>query len=360
MAALIRQANPELTWRDLKLILANTARKSDPRNIGWEDGAFKHGSDTEKYHFNHEYGFGVVDAKAAVDLAKDWTNVPPLRTKETASGTLNTRIPDLSSSGSPTTVTHELYLNTEIDFIEFVEIKTSFQHSSFRDLEIELESPAGAMSKLVPPYDIGPPIPLRGEFRFGSARHLGENPNGQWKLKITDRINLWSGSLDAWSIKVYGHNLTPPAPVLNTLTPGRDYLTVSWSAPAAGRSSSPTSYDLRHILAQADETVDTNWTVVKDVWQEGDGNLDYKLSGLAGGSQYDVQVRAVNSAGAGAWSNVLSGTTLTTVVNIVDRYDRNDDGAISRDEAIVAVIDYFNGIITRDEAITVIIAYFSS
>ena len=27
-------------------------------------------SSAENYHFNHEYGFGVVDAQGAVDLAK--------------------------------------------------------------------------------------------------------------------------------------------------------------------------------------------------------------------------------------------------------------------------------------------------
>ena len=360
VAALMRQVNPQLTWRDLKLILANTARKSDPRNIGWEDGAFKHGSGTEKYHFNHEYGFGVVDAKAAVDLAEDWTNLPPLRTKEAASGTLNTRIPDLSSSGSPVTVTRELHLDTDIEFTEFVEISTYFEHSSFRDLEIELESPSGAVSKLVGPYLTNLPIPLYGEFRFGSARHLGENPNGLWKLRITDRINLWSGSLESWSIKVYGHQLTPAAPILNRLTPGEDLLAVSWSAPTAGRGSSPTSYDLRYILTQADETVEANWTVVEGVWETGDGSLEYELKGLEGGSRYDVQVRAVNAAGPGPWSNTLTGAVLATPDNVVDRYDKDGDGKISRDEAITAVIDYFNGIITREEAITVIIAYFTS
>ena len=360
VAALMRQANPRLTWRDLKLILANTARKSDPRNIGWEDGAFKHGSDTEKYHFNHEYGFGVVDAKAAVDLAKDWTSLPLLRSKEAASGTLDTRIPDLSSSGHPATVTHTLHLNTDIEFTEFVEIKTSFRHSSFRDLEIELESPSGVVSKLVGPYPTSPPIPLYSEFRFGSAKHLGENPNGHWKLRITDRINLWSGNLDAWSIRIYGHELAPPAPVLNTLTPGEDAMTVSWSAPPTGRGSSPTSYDLRYILTDADETLGDNWTVVEGVWRSGEGNLEYELTGLTGGSQYDVQVRAVNSAGPGAWSNTLTGAVPATPGNVVDRYDRDGDSKISRDEAITAVIDYFNGIITREEAIAVIIAYFSS
>ena len=81
VAALMRSANPDLTWRDLKLILAASARNNDAGNPGWEDGARKYrsGSDTDRYHFSHEYGFGVVDAKAAVDLAKAWSNLPPLQ-----------------------------------------------------------------------------------------------------------------------------------------------------------------------------------------------------------------------------------------------------------------------------------------
>ena len=39
VAALLRQANPDLTWRDLKLILAASARKNDAANSGWVEGA---------------------------------------------------------------------------------------------------------------------------------------------------------------------------------------------------------------------------------------------------------------------------------------------------------------------------------
>ena len=99
VAALLRQANPELTWRDLKLILAASARKNDAENLGWEDGAFMYGSRTERYHFNHEYGFGVADAKAAVDLAKDWTTVPPLESVEVAVGILERTYRSRRSAG---------------------------------------------------------------------------------------------------------------------------------------------------------------------------------------------------------------------------------------------------------------------
>ena len=76
--ALMRSVAPALTWRDVKLILAETARKNDSANSGWEQGALAYGSTTERYSFNHEYGFGVVDAHAAVTLASQWSTRPPL------------------------------------------------------------------------------------------------------------------------------------------------------------------------------------------------------------------------------------------------------------------------------------------
>ena len=69
VAALVRGVNGTLTWRDVKLILAASARKNDADDSGWEQGALKYGSNTERYSFNHEYGFGMVDAGAAVALA---------------------------------------------------------------------------------------------------------------------------------------------------------------------------------------------------------------------------------------------------------------------------------------------------
>ena len=317
VAALMRDANPDLTWRDLKLVLAASARRNDPGNPDWEDGAFEYGSTTERYHFNHEYGFGMVDAKAAVDLAKGWTTVPPLESREVSSGNLNAGIPDLPFSGGGSTVTRTLSVNTGIELIEFVEVRASFAHPSFRDLEIELVSPSGQTSKLLRPYDSDELIPLHGEVRFGAAKHLGENPNGLWTLRVADKIdNDRSGVLESWTIKVYGHRLTPAIPTLETVTPSGGSLTIAWTPPAVNRGTGVISYDLRYIPTTADETDNANWTVVEDVWgATPGGNLEHVLTGLVGNTLYDVQVRAVNSAGAGAWSETATGapTVLATV-----------------------------------------------
>ena len=70
IVALVLEARPELTWRDVQGVLALSATKNDPTDIGWnENGAG---------HWVHPfYGFGMVDAAAAVNLASTWELLGP-------------------------------------------------------------------------------------------------------------------------------------------------------------------------------------------------------------------------------------------------------------------------------------------
>ena len=54
--------------------------------------------------------------------------------------------------------------------------------------------------------------------------------------------------------------------------------------------------------------MESNWTVVEEVWTAGAGDLEYAVTGLTGGTGYDVQLRAINEWGAGAWSAAASAT----------------------------------------------------
>ena len=100
---------------------------------------------------------------------------------------------------------------------------------------------------------------------------------------------------------------TPAAPAIDTLSAGDTALTAAWSEPSDTGSSNITAYDLRYILTSADESADANWTTQDDVWS-GAGDLRHTVTGLDNGVQYDVQVRAVNSRGDGAWSPTETGT----------------------------------------------------
>ena len=107
--------------------------------------------------------------------------------------------------------------------------------------------------------------------------------------------------------------LSPPeASTISSVTSEMDSITISWATPLSDGGSDIAAYDLRHIETDDDETVDPNWTVVEDVWTSGGDALEYTLTGLTVGTEYDIQVRAVNAVGDGPWSATVT-ATLTTV-----------------------------------------------
>lgn len=198
--ALVLEANPDLTWRDVKLILAESARRNDPNNtdIWTENGA--------GYLVSDSYGFGIVDATAAVDLAKKWINVGPMKTFDTGWITTNMSIPDDSDTG--------ITLNTNISSggiskIEYVEIQVKFNHDYPGDLKFVLTSPSATSSILSEAhscYDgtVAVDCDETSEWRFGSARLLGEDADGTWTLSVKDLLAEDTGSLVSWRLKVYG------------------------------------------------------------------------------------------------------------------------------------------------------------
>ncbi|EOD26599.1 hypothetical protein EMIHUDRAFT_205709 [Emiliania huxleyi CCMP1516] len=65
VVALMLEAAPQLTYRDVQGILAQTSYMTDPDDEGWT-------TNEAGYHHNAKYGFGMVDAQAAVEAAQSW------------------------------------------------------------------------------------------------------------------------------------------------------------------------------------------------------------------------------------------------------------------------------------------------
>ena len=121
VVALIRSANPSLTWRDVRWILAKTARKiqSNVNIINQATGKPSTGKFAKPIwsktgnstfgKYSHYLGFGAVDATEAVKLAKSSTYklLPPMKTCSVKVIDNKATIPDL---GCPNT-------------IEFVQVK---------------------------------------------------------------------------------------------------------------------------------------------------------------------------------------------------------------------------------------------
>ena len=319
VAALVRAANNELSWREVKLILAASARKNDPTHSSWADGALRYGSATDRYSFSHRYGFGAVDAGAAVTLAGTWTKAPDLREVEVKSAMLDEVIADGTSSGGSETpgalISKTITVTGDyVDFIEFVELEVTVDHTSFRDLEIKLQSPSGAVSTLawhVPAeqYANGEFEAYRftGAFRFGASRHLGEHPRGAWTLTLQDKSRNDEGKLQGWRLKVYGHGSKPGFTKISSIVPGAAALNVFWDAIEDIGGSAITSHTLRYIRSDAADKADSNWTEVPVARTT--APLSHVITGLAEDVKYDVQVRGVNAAGDGSWSESVDQTT---------------------------------------------------
>ncbi len=125
---------------------------------------------------------------------------------------------------------------------------------------------------------------------FNTLRSAGNNsPEGIW----SDEITMWVA--DDGDSKIYAYDMlskgaTPAAPAIRLVMVGTGSLTVSWTAPLSDDDF--IAYDLRHILSNAPDKADANWTVMQNVWTTGSEPLSYELTGLTGGEQYNVQVRA--------------------------------------------------------------------
>ena len=216
--AMILEAKPALTWRDVKHVLASTSDQVDA-SIGDASGYSFPGpssgdsfviepgwvTNAAGYKFHNWYGFGRLNLGAAVTAAKAMT-ANSLGTFTTsswqASGTLNSNIPKDSATGSTNAMSV-----SGANFIEAVQIKVNVTHRCTGALQIELTSPGGTKSVLKNAYDA-----------FGGDRNLtnwvilsnafyGESKAGDWTIKVIDAYSCGNaqGVFQNWSIRFFGH-----------------------------------------------------------------------------------------------------------------------------------------------------------
>jgi kexin len=200
VVALMLAANPRLTWRDVRLILAKTARQNDPTDPGWTAG-FGH-------RFNHLYGFGVVDAQAAVAEAGRWTSVGGSASLTTCGPyvrTPNLALRDPLAGGTLQPVSDAIAVgNCAITQIEWVELRLTAPHAYSGDLRVRLTSPAGQVSRLADGRVCAGGCGAYADWRFGSMRHLAEPAAGTWSLEVADTAADDVGTLASWSLVIHG------------------------------------------------------------------------------------------------------------------------------------------------------------
>ncbi len=188
VVALMLQANPNLTWRDVKYLLATTATRNDPLDEDWKINGAGH-------WVNHKYGFGRVNAAAAVEAAVNWTLL-----KSSFIGAFGTSVNQPILDNRDVLSTINVALNAKV---EFVEIVFDAAHSDWGDLELVLTSPAGTESILAEAHDAGLlPSSFNG-WTYSSERHLDEPSAGAWTLRLRDRAFGNTGQFKNWTLRLY-------------------------------------------------------------------------------------------------------------------------------------------------------------
>jgi len=209
VVALMLEANPNLGYRDIQEILAYSARQNDPTSSGWNfNGA--NNWNGGGLHVSHDYGFGLVDALAAVRLAESWQeqNIRANRETITQTKTPNLTIPDSNNTG----ITSSIALAGGLE-IDSVEVDLDISHSWRGDLEVTLISPSGTESVLIArPGVIGTGFGDSGNdivFRTSSTHYRGEDSGGTWQLKVRDLQGGIVGTLNSWKLIVRGDTDLP-------------------------------------------------------------------------------------------------------------------------------------------------------
>ena len=209
VAGLMIEANPDLGHRDVQEILAYSARQVDVADPGW---AINGAADWNGggLHVSHDYGYGLIDAHAAVRLAETWERSSTWWNEQVVSGasTVQLGIPDSVVAGVSDTIGIASGLR-----IDQVEVDLDLSHTWIGDLTVTLTSPAGTESLLVnrPGVRAGDPFGTWQDdihFTLSSTQYWSENGIGDWTLTVADELILETGRFDGWSLSLYGDLIT--------------------------------------------------------------------------------------------------------------------------------------------------------
>lgn len=207
--ALMLEANPQLGYRDIQAILVASARQfDDPNGTDWTYNAAGNWNGGGM-HASTDYGFGKVDALAAVRLAQSWTRSSLFEDQGVLSAEANVEatIPDGSAS-----LISSVTLAGGME-VEHAQVTLSLEHLNWGDLVIKLISPGGTQSLLLNrpgkapgsgDGDRGDAGSLALDFSFGSTHVRGEDSAGTWTLEVSDAVTGATGVLKNWKLELYG------------------------------------------------------------------------------------------------------------------------------------------------------------
>jgi len=212
VVALMLEANPDLTWRDVRWLLARSARPADLSPEQAEPSAMN------AQGFHPRVGFGRVHAGDAVNMARGFAGLPPERRCDSGVQRVDQAIGD---SPAPALITTTRLEGCDLKTVESVQLTLAVDHAYGADLDVVLVSPSGTRSQLAKPHSCpadysGTCGDLSRGWTFHSVRHMGESLKGSvqstskgqlegWQIQLKDGQVGDTGNWRSWRLVVTGH-----------------------------------------------------------------------------------------------------------------------------------------------------------
>ena len=210
VTALMLEANPNLGYRDVQEILVQSSRRAMfieadgvqsivNQAINWNGGGLMTGDD---------FGFGNIDAHAAVRLAESWQKKSTTANLALIDGKVETETL-LVNAGE---VGQARASFIEQNRLEHITVSIDLQADRLQEITLELVSPGGTRSTLIdrPPIIEEIELPKQLVYTLSSVRFWGESLAGDWALRVTNSADGSPLNINDWSIKAYASDLVVP------------------------------------------------------------------------------------------------------------------------------------------------------
>lgn len=292
--ALMLEANPNLDWRNAQHILIDTAQKNgliDQNGDGIFDGGdgdsngaidnfnirntflgtVNYDTDVDgfadPYHtgwfqnaagnwVSDDFGFGMVDARAAVQAAVAWSLVPPELSVDSFTKTITTGVIAEGNLGGLNSVNNIDTFITESNLtVEWVEVTINATVGDPDDLMLVLRSPSGTQSVLMAPGGTSVQQNINN-FTFNTNQFWDENASGTWTLQALDTgvADGQATTINDWQISIYGTcDVVSPLQVTSLANPFASLNNFASLALSAG-GLGPASYVINNVSQVGDSS----------------------------------------------------------------------------------------------------------
>nr|XP_018915743.1 PREDICTED: neuroendocrine convertase 1-like [Bemisia tabaci] len=197
IAALLLEANPLLTWRDVQHLLVHTVEVAPIANdVEWRQNA-------AGFWYSINFGFGLMNAYQLIKQAMQWTTVPP-KTICTVPFYLIHSMRQFSPSAD--FITSVKTDACGIRFVEHVQLRSTINHTRRGAIEVYLQSPSGTISKLLEARERDQSNHGFRNWPFLTLEFWGENPSGLWRGMVRDVSSRehHDGEVESMTLVIHG------------------------------------------------------------------------------------------------------------------------------------------------------------